>query len=441
MDIYRAVAITLVVLGHWLAFVLIERDDGGLTGVHVQRVWPPAEWVTWLVQVMPVFFVVGGYGSAASWRGSPAAGPRVAGTLGWLGVRLWRLLLPTLLLLGVAAAGLGGARLVGLDDGLVTAAAVLVGLTLWFLAVYLVVVSLTPLLVPAVERQGVLVPTALLTGCVLVDLLANHLRVSVVGPLTIPLFWIGMFSCGVAWRCGALRPRWLPVALIVVGATALVLLTVVGPYPVNMVAAPGERIQNNGPPSSALLALALTQLGVMLAAHDRVARWCQRPRAAKAVQAITGSVMSLYLWHMPAAIVAALVFWQTGLVAAADPLTPTWWWQRPLWGLTCAAVLLGIVLLVRPVERHRARPRPMPTTWPRLLLVALGVGLATATLVPFARGAATIGQVTLPSAWLPTIAFLGCAGGMLAVGIATGVAGVQRRRRLEGQSALPPSLT
>ena len=59
--------------------------------------------------------------------------------------------------------------------------------------------------------------------------------------------------------------------------------------------------------------------------------------------------MSVYLWHMTAAVIVALAY-----VAWVGPL-PTepgaaWWWTRPLWLGTVLIVLAGIVLLVRRFE-------------------------------------------------------------------------------------------
>ncbi len=418
IDAYRAVAILGVVVGHWLAFAL-QSQDGRLTGRNLLEIWPPAPWLTWLFQVMPLFFVVGGYASAASWaRRTPESS-----THGWVGARLWRLLLPSALLLLVATlAGLLG-RAVADDSSLVGQALTIVGLPLWFLAVYLVVVAATPWLVRAEARLGLRVPLALLGACLVVDVLANHLGVPVVGWSTYAFFWLGVYSVGICWRSGRLLRRpWLPVLLAVGGAVGVVLLTTLGPYPVSMLAAPGERIQNNGPPSAALLALALAQIGIALLLAPRVEVWCTRRRVWAGVVAVNAVAMSIYLWHLVAALLAALVFWQAGLVAAAAPTTALWWWQRPLWYLACSLLLVVLVRLVRTVEWRRPDLAPVPATRPRGLLMAAGVllcavGMATLTVTGLTAGPAGVSV-----------------GGLLAFGL--GMLGVRTGAGIRGSTPL-----
>ena len=110
VDLVRAGAIVLVVTGHWLA-VTVSVDDGRLTGGNVLALVPAVQPLTWVVQVMPLFFLVGGWATAASWRSSVARG---TATVVWLRARLDRLLRPTagFVLVGAAAtrlAGLAGA--------------------------------------------------------------------------------------------------------------------------------------------------------------------------------------------------------------------------------------------------------------------------------------------------------------------------------------------
>ena len=71
-DLLRAVAICLVVVGHWLA-ISVTYQDGRLSGRNALTDLAWAHPVTWLFQVMPVFFVVGGYANSASLRLSALA--------------------------------------------------------------------------------------------------------------------------------------------------------------------------------------------------------------------------------------------------------------------------------------------------------------------------------------------------------------------------------
>jgi fucose 4-O-acetylase-like acetyltransferase len=417
IDLYRAFAILTVVVGHWLAFAL-RVEDGRLTGQNLLGIWPPAPWLTWFFQVMPLFFVVGGYGNAASWS---RQGPTTT-SIAWIGARLWRLLLPSVVLLAVASVAAVGARVAGAGGTTLDLALAVVGLPLWFLAVYVVVVATTPWLVAAERRVGLRLPLALLGACLVVDVLANHLGVSIVGWSTYALFWLGVYSVGICWHSAALlRRAWLPAALAGTGACALVLLTTLGPYPVSMLAAPGERIQNNGPPSAALVALAVTQIGVALLLRHRVGRWCERRRLWAGVVAVNLSAMSIYLWHMVAALGAAVLFWRLGLVEAAQAPSAAWWAQRPLWYLVCAALLLAVVAVVRPVEARRPVQRPLPATRARGALLATGVLLAAAGMVQLTVSGLAGGPAGLPVAGLGATVV-----GMLAVRSAAGIEGSAR---------------
>ncbi|PZM89483.1 MAG: acyltransferase, partial [Actinobacteria bacterium] len=66
VDFLRALAIVAVVLGHWLVSVVEYDSDGRLTGRSALPDLPWAYPLTWLVQVLPLFFLVGGYANAAS---------------------------------------------------------------------------------------------------------------------------------------------------------------------------------------------------------------------------------------------------------------------------------------------------------------------------------------------------------------------------------------
>ena len=422
MDAYRAAALVLVVLGHWLAFALLV-EDGQLTGRNVQQIWPPGNWLTWVFQVMPVFFLVGGYGNAASWTCR-----RLGVTpLAWIGARVWRLLLPTAVLIGVVVAAASVLRLGGVDAHLVDLVVVQVGIPLWFLAVYLVVVPMTPGLAAAVRSRGLAVPAGLLGAALVADLLFVHLRVPVVGYLNYAFFWIGIYALGVCWRSGALPTRRPVAALLAVGGiVAAMLLVWLGPYPVSMLAAQGEAVQNNGPPSAALVALALAQTGLVLLLRPWVERWCARPVVWAAVVWVNVYAMTLYLWHMVAGVLAALLFYSLGWVERVVPPSPEWWAWRPVWYAVCIPVLLVLVAVFGRFERRVAVPDTDPrVSWARVLGVVLGVVLAAAGMVQLAVGGLGAGP-----AGVPLLGLLGLGAGSVLLAWSTGISGSDRGDRV-----------
>ncbi|MGP9834163.1 acyltransferase family protein [Marinobacter sp. NSM] len=58
MDALRAGALLVVVFGHWIA--TLPRFDGGLETQteHLLKIWEPSGFITWLVQVVPLFVFV-----------------------------------------------------------------------------------------------------------------------------------------------------------------------------------------------------------------------------------------------------------------------------------------------------------------------------------------------------------------------------------------------
>jgi peptidoglycan/LPS O-acetylase OafA/YrhL len=94
VDLLRAVSITVVVIGHWL-IVAVQYDEGSLSASDLLVIDPGLQWLTWLFQVMPIFFIVGGYSNAASLE---SASRNSRGYGEWLAGRLNRLVSPLLLL-------------------------------------------------------------------------------------------------------------------------------------------------------------------------------------------------------------------------------------------------------------------------------------------------------------------------------------------------------
>ncbi len=411
VDAYRAFAILTVVIGHWLAFAL-SVQDGALVGRNLLEIWAVAPWLTWFFQVMPVFFIVGGYAGAASWGNRDPHTTAAA----WIGLRLWRLLVPSLLLLASATAVAVVAGAVGVSGPTFDLALSVVGLPLWFLAVYVVVVACTPWLVAAEARWGLGVPLALAGLVVVADVLYNHAAVPLVGWSTFATFWLAAFASGVCWRQGSLpaTPR-IGAGLAVLGGAALALLVAFGPYPVSMLAAAGERVQNNGPPSVALMSLAIAQLGLVLLLRPVVDRWSHHPVIWKGVVAVNLTAMSIYLWHMVAGLGASALFWVAGLVEAAPTLSTSWWLLRPVWYGTCALLLWGIVRVVRRVEWRRPllaeRRAPGP-------VLAAGVLLCSAGMVQLTVTGLSSGPVGVPVGGLAAFVV-----GLLAVRSGAGISG------------------
>lgn len=360
VDLLRALAIVAVVIGHWLVVVVVD-GPAGLTGFSALQELTWAHPVTWLFQVMPVFFLVGGFANAASLSSQLRRGGDAAG---WLRQRAARLIPPTTALLVVLAVGSVLARVLGIDPEQVAMAAWLVSLPLWFLAAYLGVVLLTPVMYPLHQRAGLVVPV------VLVGLVAGGdlVRFRYDAPLLVEanhLFaWLAIHQLGFAWYGGQLR-RQAAAPLFAGGLVALLLLTVAGPYPISMVNVPGQAVQNVSPPTLALLALAATQLGLALLLRDPAERWLHQARPWLVVVAVNAVILTVFLWHMGAVVIVAVVLHLTGLLPAPPVDSAQWlWWQIP-WIALLSVVLAALVVIFGRFERRGSPPVVSRPEWLR----------------------------------------------------------------------------
>ena len=389
-DLLRVVAIAAVVVGHWLLTTITYRD-GQLSGLDAIRYVSWAGWVTLGFQVMPVFFLVGGYVHAISWTRHHERGEAWAG---WVRDRAMGLLWPTTVYVAVIILAVAGARMAGAGPAELAEAGWLVALQLWFLPVYLLLIALTPAMLAAHRRWGLAVPAVMAAGAAAVDAGVVGYHLPVIGYANYLLVWGSVYQCGFAWRDGTLtRPRWRPYALAAAGAAALSGLVAWGLFPVDMIGA-GERVGNTTPPSIALLAYAAAQTGLVLAAAPAVSRLLARPRWWRRVTRLTPAVMLVYLWHMVPVVIVAVAFYPTGVMPQPRVGSAEWWELRPAWIALLAAI--GVPLIAGLLWLHRPLLRVLPTglgpgrPWsPAVLaagLAAAAFGLTRLAIAGFAPG-------------------------------------------------------
>jgi peptidoglycan/LPS O-acetylase OafA/YrhL len=383
VDLLRAIAIVAVVLGHWLVTV-IGYENGQLTG---HSALPELRWahpITWLVQVMPIFFVVGGYANAASLNSHYREGWHAGD---WLVHRAGRLVRPSTALILLLAAGAGVAQLLGADGRLARLAVWTAAIPLWFLSVYLVIVVLAPLMWVLHHRFGAAVPLFLLALVAAGDL-ARLYGDDVWGNGSFLFGWLAVHQIGFLWRDNRLptdpRTLW---AVVAGGLAVLLVLTWPGPYPVSMINVPDDRLHNMSPPSLALMALFTVQVAVALLVWRAAERWLRRTRPWTAVIAINAVVLTIFLWHMTAAIVVAVALHAAGVLPVAAAGSAAWWAWRLPWLAMFTAVLALLVAVFGPIERYAARRTRHRSRWmprsvaralaqpgPRLLLAVVGLG-------------------------------------------------------------------
>jgi hypothetical protein len=373
VDLVRLVAIVAVVLGHWLVAVVLVGEDGELVTGRLLDVVPETQALTYLFQVMPLFFLVGGAVNLGSWRRAQEAGTAPAV---WVRRRARRLLVPVLPLLALWVPLAPVLGRLGLPEEEVALATTTAFLPVWFLAVYLLAVGLTPVTAHLHERWGVPVIAAAVVATGVVDLL--HLaEVPFVGFANYLLVWAGAHQLGYLWADDRLPRRpGAGLALLAGGAVAIVALVAVAGYPLSVVATETGDRNNTDPPTLVLWALTVAQLGAVLAVRDAASRWLRRPHVWATVVRGGSVIITVFLWHMTALVVAAALTHPTGLWPATDQVDATWWAWRPAWVALCALVLAPLVAVFRRLEQP-ADPVPRASRVRAALgIVATVTGLA-----------------------------------------------------------------
>lgn len=381
VDLARALSLCMVAIGHWLVTDVQSAADGTLRVTDVLGELPGLSGITWLFQVMPVFFFAGGVVAFPSWRRHRQDG----GAWGaWMSRRLLRLWWPTVtvLLFWVVAAQVASrafgvpAEVLGATRG--------IALVIWFLAIYVFVVALTGVLEHVAERYGLAVPVALTVGAATVDVIGFATGyVSTTRPswlwINYLLVWSAVYVLGRWW--GDLadhRPR-LGAAVAAAGAVVLVLLVTIGPYPVSMVGVAGQTRSNSLPPTMALLTLGVVQVGVLWWLRPTLSRWL-RPRSRYLpVAAVGARAMTLYLWHLLAVALLTVAVVLPGLWPRTEVGTPGWWAARIGWVVVAAAITLPVVLLVSRVEAPPRRLRTTSVAW-RVAAATITAGIGWAAL-------------------------------------------------------------
>ncbi|MEU9152493.1 acyltransferase [Streptomyces sp. NPDC048417] len=395
VDFLRAWAIVLVVLGHWLITALVREPGGQITAPELLAAVPWTQWLTLAFQIMPLFFLAGGHAAGGSWPRAQAAGGTAAG---WLGRRALRLLLPTGLYSALVLLAVGVCSVAGVDTGTLSLVGWAMAMQFWFLPVYLLLSALTPLMYAAHRRWGLLVPPVMGAVALAADVLVVTVHAPYVGLLDYVLVWGVAYQLGFCWRDGLLTRRLLvPVVMAAGGAVAFAALVALGPFPVSLILVTGQDPSNTNPPSAAMLAWVVTQVGLCLLAAPAVRRLLDRERVWRVVRPVGATSMTLYLWHMLPVLVVAAVFYLTDLAPEPALGSAAWWGLRIPWLLVLGLVLACVVSALRPLERGLAvlyeRTTPdvgLQHAWP----LWLGLAMDIAALGRFAvRGFAPDGRL------------------------------------------------
>ncbi len=289
LDVVRSWSLFVVVLGHFLMLIVLWSPDGVPATGNTLTSGAPWPFVTWLLQVMPLFFIAGGcvnYRSNERFPGSYSQ---------WLWQRTARLMRPTVVYLAALALIFTVVTLVvrrEVTDPYVQ------GVTgpLWFLAVYIPVTALTPATSAWWRRRGLATIAVLLVVVVTVD--ALRLNVSeTIGAVNMIAAWTLVHQLGYWYRRGV--PRNVAIACIAVGLGVNVVLTqLLDWYPTSLVGIPTEKFSNMAPPTVILVCHSFVLFGAFVLLAPWLRRRFATPRAFHATARAGLFAMTVYLWHM-----------------------------------------------------------------------------------------------------------------------------------------------
>ncbi|MGO1973983.1 MAG: acyltransferase family protein [Propionibacteriaceae bacterium] len=373
VDFLRAAAITVVVLGHW-TIVAVHAEEG----VQPHGVLDSARWthpLTWVFQVMPIFFLVGGYSNALSWRSARRKG---VGYGEWLRARLRRLGFPLVPLLLLWLVGCAVLLAIGVSAAEVQLASQMAMIPTWFLAAYLLVIIVAPGCLVLWERFGwwSIIVGVLLAG--VVDAISIGADIPLVGYANYLLVWASFHQFGFAWLDGRLAGSLRRLALVSIGVVGLGVLVGLGPYPVSMISAGTDALSNSNPTRVTMAFLGMLQAGLVLLLEKPLERLLRRPRIWFVTVLVNQRIMSWFLWHLTAMVgLASALLALGGFGLHVRPLSGAWWATRPIWWLALLVLTGVLVLIFGRFENPRPDRRPAPAVWrPVLAAVSVCAGLA-----------------------------------------------------------------
>lgn len=384
IDFLRALCIMGVVLLHAIMVGVTVTDAGPVFENASDGTW----WITplsWVLQVMPLFFIIGGFSGLIAYRRMKNRGGTAAG---FVAGRLHRLLRPAVFTIGAVGVTLLILTFAGVPADLIATAGFRYGQPLWFLGVFLLCQALLPLFAAAHERAPFLTIGALAVVSISVDVLRGASGFDGLGFLNLAFVWLTLQQLGFFFADGSIdalsrRTR----ALAAAGALAMLIGTfVAGVYSPDLVA-------NINPPTAALLLVGVVHVALVSLYRDHLERFSRRPRAASFTAFIGRRTMTIYLWHMPVLLamaglsaVGAIV---TG-IALPDLGSVGWWLGRPMWlGLALAFTAVAAVAFTRfetgaAPEAHRSGRRIALTTLiglsAVLMLLVFGTSVVTASI-------------------------------------------------------------
>lgn len=355
VDFLRALCVLGVVLLH----AIMVGVTVGKSGPVFDNASDETAWIaplSWFLQVMPLFFVIGGFSGLLAYQRMRQRGGTA---IGFVAGRVHRLLRPAILTIAVIGLALALLTVSGVPADLIATAGFRYGQPLWFLGVFLLCQALLPLLAASHERAPLRTIGALAVAAIAVDVLRAASGLEGLGFLNLAFVWMTLQQLGFFLADGSIDRL-------------------------------SRRVRAAAGIAALLTLVATFAFGIY--SPDLIAN------------------MTIYLWHMPVLLLmagsTAVFALMTGMTLPALD-SAGWWAGRPLW-LATAVALTALVAVA--FTRFESQPAPPATSSMRrlvvgtlsglvgiVLLLALGTSVATA-LIAIALIAASLRLSSLSSA-------------------------------------------
>jgi hypothetical protein len=377
IDVIRIASLVGVVVGHTVMATSTLRD-GVFIWSNLLTASPVFQALTWIFQIMPLFFFAGVAASIDPWAPGTSWG-------NWLMRRCTRLYRPVFYYLAFWWVALAVLSAVLPEHVYEPVAGISIQL-LWFLGAYVLVLAAVPLL-SAITTTARL--AAAVVGTYAFIAVVDAIRINVDGPSALGylnmVVWVipGMF--GVAYRRRLLTGN-TALALGVVMLAVNVALLVFGPYELSLVGIESQHLKNMTPPSLLLAGHAIMMCAFAIAASPAITRWAQRPRVWWLAAIGNSGAMTLYLWHIPPLLAIHLVFDYVGH-PRFDPAAPGFIALSVVQLMIMGVLVALIFATLRPLEN-----RPLPL-WDGGFVARPGLRSAAAGALLCVAGAATLASV------------------------------------------------
>ncbi|BDH57749.1 acyltransferase [Tsukamurella sp. PLM1] len=342
IDVARLASLLVVMFGHCVLLLATITPSGVWVG-NTLGAQPALQPITWVLQVMPLFFLAGAASSAYGLKQGTAWG-------GWLLGRAQRLARPVFWYLAFWSVILVGARLLLGESSAARLGGESVAL-LWFIGVYLLVLAFVPVLLRGGRATLAGVTVGLLVASAGFD--GARLATGAIewGFPNFLIVWLIPVVIGVAYARRMIPTRFA-LAAAAVTFVAAVAAVVVGPYDVPLVVTGAETFSNTTPPTLLLGVHCVWVSLLFVAAAPAIGRWARRPRVWYPVAVGNGGAMTLYLWHIPAIAIAAFALHYLG-IDAVDPHQPGFWGLMGLRAALFAVVMFALFVVLSPLEHRR----------------------------------------------------------------------------------------